>query len=56
MYPGNINIMSSICGSCWHRFGKCIIGEEKPSVCMNSIEAEFVAEKAIEYIDSLNIK
>ncbi|MDR0398316.1 MAG: hypothetical protein LBH33_00710, partial [Endomicrobium sp.] len=28
MYPENINIMSSICGGCWHRFGKCVIGEE----------------------------
>jgi ADP-heptose:LPS heptosyltransferase len=44
MYPENINIMSSICGGCWHRFGKCVIGEEKPSLCMNSIKPEFVAE------------
>jgi microcystin-dependent protein len=56
MYPENINIMSSICGGCWHRFGKCVIGEEKPSVCMNSINPEFVAEKAIDYISSLNIE
>jgi len=56
MYPENINIMSSICGGCWHRFGKCVIGEEKPSVCMNSINPEFVAEKAIDYINSLNIE
>ncbi|MDR2428128.1 MAG: hypothetical protein LBD19_04235 [Endomicrobium sp.] len=57
MYPENINIMSSICGGCWHRFGKCVIGEEsKLSVCMNSINPEFVAEKAIDYINSLNIE
>jgi C4-type Zn-finger protein len=57
MYPENINIMSSICGGCWYRFGKCIIGEEKPlSVCMNSINPEFVAGKAIDYINSLNIE
>jgi ADP-heptose:LPS heptosyltransferase len=55
-YPGNINIMSSICGSCWNKFCRCIIGEEKPSVCMNSIKPEFVAQKAIEYISSLNLK
>ncbi|MDR2811659.1 MAG: hypothetical protein LBB06_00930 [Endomicrobium sp.] len=56
MYPENINIMSSICGGCWHRFGKCVIGEENPSVCMNSINPEFVAGKAIDYINSLNIE
>ncbi|MDR2351427.1 MAG: hypothetical protein LBD56_01955 [Endomicrobium sp.] len=56
MYPENINIMSSICGGCWHRFGKCVIGEEKPSVCMNSINPEFVAGKAVDYINSLNIE
>lgn len=57
MYPENINIMSSIYGGCWHRFGKCVIGEEsKLSVCMNSINPEFVAEKAIDYINSLNIE
>jgi ADP-heptose:LPS heptosyltransferase len=55
-YPGNINIMSSICGGCWDRFGKCVISEEKSSVCMNSVNPEFVAQKAIEYRDSLNIK
>jgi ADP-heptose:LPS heptosyltransferase len=55
MYPGNINIMSSICGNCWNRFGKCIIGQEKPSVCVNSIKPEFVAQKAIEYINSLKL-
>jgi hypothetical protein len=33
-----------------------VIGKEKPSLCMNCVDPEFVAEKAIDYINSLNIE
>jgi len=53
-YDENINITSSICGGCYciARYEyKCVLGYEK-ALCMSQIEPEFVAQKAIEYLDS----
>jgi ADP-heptose:LPS heptosyltransferase len=47
-YPENINILSSLCSSCWTTSEICPIGYAKP-MCMQSITPEFVAEKVIEY-------
>ena len=53
-YNENINIISSLCGSCWLNIpkimcSKCPIGYDKP-LCMESITPEFVAEKIIGYL------
>ncbi|MCA6069882.1 MAG: hypothetical protein LE180_02005 [Endomicrobium sp.] len=56
-YQENINITSSLCRSCYcitdnDYWGKCLLGYDK-SLCMDSIAPEFVAEKAVEYLKSL---
>ena len=51
-YNENINIISSVCGSCWKN--KCPKKQEQ-NICMKAIEPQFVANKVIEYINSINI-
>jgi ADP-heptose:LPS heptosyltransferase len=51
-YPENINICSSLCGSCWTNGAKCPIGHEK-NLCMESITPEFVAAKVCEYLSTV---
>ncbi|MDR3071788.1 MAG: hypothetical protein LBU29_04275 [Endomicrobium sp.] len=56
-YQKNINITSSLCRGCYciadnYWWGKCFLGYDK-SFCMDSITPEFVAEKAMEYLKTL---
>jgi ADP-heptose:LPS heptosyltransferase len=54
-YEENINIKSNLCSDCYFIKGwslGCVRGFKKP-LCMESITPEFVAEKAIEYINTV---
>jgi ADP-heptose:LPS heptosyltransferase len=57
-YTENINITSSLCRDCYHFidntfWGKCLLGHQR-SLCMDSISPEFVANKVLEYINSIS--
>ena len=47
-YPENINIASSLCGACWGMTA-CPLGYE--SLCMKTITPDFVAKKALCYLE-----
>ena len=51
-YNENINIISSVCNPCWKN--ECPKKQEQ-NICMKAIEPQFVADKVIEYINSINI-